>query len=78
MTLPTTTVSSKAQIVLPAEIRRALGIRAGDRLEISVEGERIVLERAPGSDVAALAELGGELWAGYADELAEARDAWDR
>lgn len=78
MALPTTTVSSKAQIVLPAEIRRALGIRPGDRLEISVDGERIVLERAPRSDTEALNELGGDLWTGYAEELADARDAWDR
>ncbi len=77
-TMPTTTVSSRSQIVFPAEIRRALGIRAGDRLDVSLEGDRIVLHRAPNSDTEALAELGGDHWSGHADELAEARDAWDR
>ena len=38
-----TKVSTKGQIVLPQPLRRRLGIRAGDRLEVSVEKNRIVL-----------------------------------
>jgi AbrB family looped-hinge helix DNA binding protein len=38
-----TRVSSKGQIVLPAPLRRRLGIRAGDPLDIAVEKDRIVL-----------------------------------
>jgi len=38
-----TRVSSKGQIVLPAPLRRRLGIRAGDPLDIAVEQDRIVL-----------------------------------
>lgn len=38
-----TRVSTKGQIVLPAPLRRRLGIRAGDSLDISVEEDRIVL-----------------------------------
>lgn len=38
-----TRVSTKGQIVLPGPIRRKLGIRAGDKLEASVEGGSIVL-----------------------------------
>ncbi len=76
--MPTTTVSGKSQIVLPAEIRRALGIRTGDQLEVTIEGDHIVLRRAPRSDTTALAELGGDIWAGYADELSAQRDEWDR
>jgi AbrB family looped-hinge helix DNA binding protein len=38
-----TRVSTKGQIVLPAPIRRRLGIRAGDPLDIAVENDRIVL-----------------------------------
>ena len=38
-----TKVSTKGQIVLPAPLRRRLGIRAGDPLDISVERDRIVL-----------------------------------
>ena len=38
-----TRVSSKGQIVLPAPLRRRLGINAGDPLDIAIEKDRIVL-----------------------------------
>jgi AbrB family looped-hinge helix DNA binding protein len=38
-----TRVSTKGQIILPAPLRRRLGIRAGDPLDIAVEQDRIVL-----------------------------------
>jgi AbrB family looped-hinge helix DNA binding protein len=41
-----TKVSAKGQIVLPGPLRRRLGLRAGDSLEISVEKDRIVLTQA--------------------------------
>jgi len=40
-----TKVSTKGQVVLPGPIRRRLGIRAGDRLEVSLDAERIVLAK---------------------------------
>jgi len=39
-----TTVSTKGQLVIPAEIRVSLGITPGTRLTIRQEGSRIVLE----------------------------------
>jgi len=41
--MPVVTLSSKGQIVLPREIRQALGLRKGDRLQLTREGDRIVL-----------------------------------
>jgi AbrB family looped-hinge helix DNA binding protein len=41
-----TKVSTKGQIVLPGPLRRRMGIRAGDPLEISVEKDRIILTQA--------------------------------
>ncbi len=41
-----TKVSTKGQIVLPGPLRRKLGIRAGDSIDISVEKDRIVLTPA--------------------------------
>ena len=38
-----TRISTKGQVVLPSQIRRRLGLRAGDPLDAKVEGERIVL-----------------------------------
>jgi AbrB family looped-hinge helix DNA binding protein len=38
-----TRVSTKGQIVLPGPLRRKLGIRAGDPLDVSIEAGRIIL-----------------------------------
>ena len=38
-----TKISTKGQVVLPGPLRRRLGIRAGDPLEVNVEAGRIVL-----------------------------------
>ena len=38
-----TRVSSKGQVVLPLPIRRKLGLRAGDSLDVSVKRSEIVL-----------------------------------
>jgi AbrB family looped-hinge helix DNA binding protein len=38
-----TRVSTKGQVVLPGPIRRKLGIRAGDPLDVAIEKDRIVL-----------------------------------
>ncbi|MDR7448617.1 MAG: AbrB/MazE/SpoVT family DNA-binding domain-containing protein [Armatimonadota bacterium] len=48
ITLPimsTATVSSKLQITIPATIRRALGIKPGDRLELTVRGDHAELRK---------------------------------
>jgi len=45
--MPKVKTSSKGQIVIPKEIRDALGIKPGSILNILVEGKRIILEPAP-------------------------------
>jgi AbrB family looped-hinge helix DNA binding protein len=40
------TLSSKGQITLPAEARRTLGLRSGDRVAIEERGGEIVVRRA--------------------------------
>ena len=40
-----TRVSNKGQVILPNKLRRRLGIRPGDLLDIGIEGQRIVLTR---------------------------------
>jgi len=41
--MPLVRVKDKAQITLPAKVRRTLGIEEGDYLEVQLEGNRIVL-----------------------------------
>ncbi len=38
-------VTRSYQITIPAEVRRALGIKVGDFLSVSVVGNKIVLEK---------------------------------
>ena len=38
-------VDDLGRIVIPMELRRTLGIRVEDQISISVEGERIILEK---------------------------------
>ena len=38
-----TKLSTKGQVVLPGAIRRKLGLRAGDPLDIAIEKDRIIL-----------------------------------
>jgi AbrB family looped-hinge helix DNA binding protein len=45
--MPVSTVSSKGQITLPAQVRRALGIEPNDRLMVEARGDAIVITRAP-------------------------------
>ncbi len=58
--MSTLLVSSKGQIVLPADIRRRLGLGAGARLQVLEEADGItlrVVRALPQANVAALAGL---------------------
>ncbi|MFZ0887834.1 MAG: AbrB/MazE/SpoVT family DNA-binding domain-containing protein [Candidatus Binataceae bacterium] len=39
------TLSTKGQLVIPTRFRRALNLRPGDKVEVTLEGRRLVLER---------------------------------
>ena len=38
-------IDELGRIVLPSELRRVYGIREGEELEISVDGERVILQK---------------------------------
>ena len=40
-------ISSKYQITIPKDVREALGLEAGDRLYIGLEGSKVVLRALP-------------------------------
>lgn len=42
------TMTSKGQTTIPREIRAALGIQAGDKLEFEVEGDHATIRVHPG------------------------------
>lgn len=39
------TLAERGQIVIPKEARDALGLKAGCKLQISIEGNRLVIEK---------------------------------
>lgn len=41
----TVVLGQQGRLVIPAEVRAALGLTAGDRLHIHLSGHRVVLER---------------------------------
>lgn len=75
--MPTATVNTKSQLVLPAEIRRKLGIQPGDRLTVELEGDHVVIRKAPESDVDPLATYRSENWRSFYLELQQERDEWE-
>lgn len=52
-------IDELGRIVLPSELRRVFGIREGDELEISVDGERIILNKR--DDVCVFCSAEGQL-----------------
>ena len=76
--MPTATLSSKSQLVLPAEIRRKLGIHPGDRLILELQGDHALIRKAPCSDTEALAVYRSKIWRDHADKVQRMRDEWDQ
>jgi AbrB family looped-hinge helix DNA binding protein len=71
-------VSTKHQVVVPSEARRALGIKAGDRLSVELTPDAVVLRprRSAGSR---LRGLGKEAWQGVdpVEYVRTLRREWD-
>ena len=70
------TLSSKHQIVVPQDARRALGLKPGDKLVIVSLGENVVLMRRPRSYAMGTKGAAKGLYAaGY---LEAERGGWER
>ncbi|HID41424.1 MAG TPA: AbrB/MazE/SpoVT family DNA-binding domain-containing protein [Pyrodictium sp.] len=44
--MPTVVLDKKGRITIPSEIRSRLGLKPGSRLEVTLEGDRIVIRPA--------------------------------
>ena len=74
----TAKISSKSQIVIPADVRRELGLLPGDNLGIRVDGESIVLTKQPASWLKGLEPFRGDpVWKGYAAQVLRERAEGD-
>ena len=71
-------VSTKHQIAVPSKARRALGIKAGDRLTVVIREEEIALIPRPVSAVERLRGSGGGYWGDDPVAWVRAlRDEWE-
>ena len=69
------TLSSKNQIVIPREAREALGVKAGDKLLVVVQGDSVIVMQKPKSYRVAIRGLARGVYPdGY---LEKERQSWD-
>jgi len=69
------TLSSKNQIVIPREARKALGLKPGDKLLVVWKGDKIIILQKPKSYRAAISGIGRGLYP--ADYLKKERESWE-
>ena len=43
--MSTTTLSTKGQLVIPSRFRQVMHLQPGDRISVSLEGEKLILQR---------------------------------
>jgi AbrB family looped-hinge helix DNA binding protein len=69
------TLSSKNQVVIPREARKALGVKPGDKLMFVVLGDRVVIMQRPKSFAKALHGIARGVYP--PDYLQKERDSWE-
>jgi len=72
------TVSSKYQIVIPREAREKLDLKAGDKLIIKANNEKIIIYPQPKNYAKYSLGLGKEIWQGIdaTEYVRKERETW--
>ena len=72
--MPEATLSTKNQIVIPREARKALQVKPGDKLLVVVRGERVIVLEKPKSHHAAIRGIGRGVYS--RTHLKKERQSW--
>lgn len=72
------TITSKGQTTVPASVRRALGLKAGDRIVYEIQGDSVVIRVQPEAMevFGALQSPAGKTGASFAEEREYSRRQW--
>jgi AbrB family looped-hinge helix DNA binding protein len=73
--MPTATLSSKNQIVIPREAREALHLKPGDQILVVVRGSKVILLQKPKRYSSAIRGLGQNLYG--KNYLTKERESWE-
>ncbi len=78
MKTATAQVSSKYQMVIPREVRKALGIKPHDQVLFLIDGDRAYLRPRPKSFTEKLSGLHAHVWQQPTEQwLREERESWE-
>ena len=72
------TLDRTVSVPIPEPLRRKFDLGPGDEIAVEETEDAIVIRKSTRSFVERLAEFGGPMWRGYADEIRRDRDEWDR
>ena len=72
------TITSKGQTTVPASVRRALGLEAGDRIVYEIQGDSVVIRPQPEAMevFGSLKPPAGKSGVSFADEREKSRAGW--
>jgi AbrB family looped-hinge helix DNA binding protein len=72
------TITSKGQTTLPAPIRRALHLKAGDRILYEIQGDSVVIRPQPGAMAVfgALTPPAGKAGVSFEEAREKSREVW--
>ena len=72
------TITSKGQTTLPVSIRRALHLKAGDRILYEIQGDSVVIRPQPGAMAVfgALRPPNGKTGVSIEEAREKSREAW--
>jgi len=73
--MPEAILSTKNQIVIPREARKALQVKPGDKLLVVVRGEKVIVLQKPKSHHNAIRGLARGLYSNT--HLQKERQSWD-
>ena len=71
------TVTKKGQVTIPLSMRRILGIKEGEKVTFSLEGDRVFLTKGSSNPVEAMVGMGKGIFGKGVTYQRKVRDEWD-